>query len=131
MDTERATPPRLGCSVIMEVTKTFRFEAAHWLPRVPEGHQCGRMHGHSYVVDVAIEGRVDPLTGFVMDFSEIKSAWQPMDEILDHHCLNEVVENPTAEMLAFHIWQSLAGTLPLRAITVHETCTASVTYRGH
>jgi len=114
----------------MDISKTFRFEAAHRLPNVAPGHKCGRLHGHSYQVDVAVEGEVDLFTGFVVDFADIKKAWAPLEEVLDHHYLNDLIENPTAEWLAWHIWQTLAGTLPLSSITVHETCTARVTYKG-
>ena len=57
----------------MELFKEFIFEAAHRLPHVPEGHKCGRLHGHSFRVAIYIEGEVDPYTGWIRDFSEIKA----------------------------------------------------------
>ena len=47
------------------ITKTFTFDAAHWLPRVPEGHKCGRLHGHTYSVTIAVEG--DGRSGYGLD----------------------------------------------------------------
>ena len=67
------------------LTKTFRFEAAHRLPNVAQGHKCGRLHGHSYQVDVIVEGDVNPQTGMVIDFAEITEAWAPLHAVLDHY----------------------------------------------
>ena len=72
------------------LSKTFRFEAAHRLPFVPEGHKCGRLHGHSYQIDLIVDGDVDPATGMVVDFAEITEAWQPLHAVLDHYYLNEI-----------------------------------------
>ncbi len=111
----------------------FRFEAAHRLPQVPVGHKCHRLHGHSYRIEVVIEGAVDPQMGWVVDFADIAAAWQPLHEQLDHYYLNEVVglENPTSEVLAVWIYERLQAALPqLKAIIVHETCTASAIYSG-
>ncbi len=117
----------------MELVKTFRFEAAHWLPTFAEGHKCRRMHGHSFEVDVAVSGSVDPERGYLIDYGDISAAWAPLDAKLDHRLLNEIegLENPTSEMLAVWIWERLKPSLPmLKAITVHETCTSSCVYRG-
>jgi 6-pyruvoyltetrahydropterin/6-carboxytetrahydropterin synthase len=117
----------------MEIFKTFKFEAAHVLPNVPPGHQCGRMHGHSYEVTVRLEGPVDPRLGWVRDFGEVKAAFQPLHERLDHHLLNEIdgLENPTSENLARWLWRALAKSLPeLSEIAVKETATAGCVYRG-
>ena len=53
-----------------ELTKSFRFEAAHDLPGFPEGHKCRRLHGHSYQIRVHVEGEVDATTGCVIDFGD-------------------------------------------------------------
>jgi len=74
----------------MEIFKEFSFEAAHNLPFVPEGHKCGRLHGHSYRVEVHATGPVDPLTGWLMDFGDIKAAFKPLLNELDHYYLNDV-----------------------------------------
>ena len=70
--------------------KDFQFEAAHRLPHVPEGHKCGRLHGHSFMVRLEVTGEVDPHTGWVMDFAELKAVFSPIWERLDHHYLNDI-----------------------------------------
>lgn len=116
----------------MEIYREFGFEAAHRLPRVPEGHKCARLHGHSYRVEVHVRGDVDPATGMVMDFAEIKKAFRPLHDELDHYYLNDVpgLDNPTSENLARWIWDRLIDHLPLSQITVRETCTSGCIYRG-
>ncbi|MDR0806485.1 MAG: 6-carboxytetrahydropterin synthase QueD [Enterobacteriaceae bacterium] len=113
--------------------KDFNFEAAHRLPHVPEGHKCARLHGHSFMVRIEVTGEVDPHTGWVMDFSDIKAAFKPILESLDHYYLNEIsgLENPTSEVLAQWIWRQLQPKLPLlSAVMVKETCTAGCRYQG-
>ena len=117
----------------MELYKEFSFEAAHLLPHVPEGHKCRRLHGHSFHVRVTVRGPLDPALGWVMDFADIKRAWAPLHEALDHRYLNDIpgLENPTSERLAQWIWQQLAPALAgLAAIEVRETCTSGCLYRG-
>lgn len=117
----------------MEIFREFTFEAAHRLPRVPEGHKCARLHGHSYKVTVHVEAPVDPELGWVMDFGDIKQAFKPIDAQLDHYYLNDIegLDNPTSENLARWIWDRMVTELPgLSAITVRETCTSGCTYRG-
>ncbi|MFC9635278.1 6-carboxytetrahydropterin synthase QueD [Streptomyces mirabilis] len=117
----------------MEIYREFAFEAAHRLPRVPEGHKCARLHGHSYKVTVHVEAPVDAELGWVMDFGDVKRAFKPIDAQLDHYYLNDIagLENPTSENLARWIWDRLITDLPeLSAITVRETCTSGCTYRG-
>ena len=115
----------------VEISQSFRFEAAHSLPNVPVGHRCLRLHGHSYKVDVVVTGPVDEHTGWVVDFFDIEAAFQPLLLTLDHHLLNEIpgLENPTAENIAIWIWTRLGPALPgLVSVTVHETeyCKATV-----
>ena len=96
----------------MELFKEFTFESAHRLPHVPEGHKCGRLHGH---------------------FAEIKAIFKPIYEQLDHNYLNDIpgLENPTSENLCRWIWQQLKPLLPeLSKVRVHETCTSGCEYRG-
>jgi 6-pyruvoyltetrahydropterin/6-carboxytetrahydropterin synthase len=117
----------------MEIYKDFTFEAAHRLPNVPAAHKCARLHGHSFHVRVTLDGPVDAHAGWVVDFAEIKRAWRPLDEQLDHRYLNDVpgLANPTSERLAVWIWEQLAPTLPgLAAVEVRETCTSGCVYRG-
>jgi 6-pyruvoyltetrahydropterin/6-carboxytetrahydropterin synthase len=118
---------------MIDIHKTFQIEAAHWLPNVPAGHKCGRMHGHSFRIEVHVTGNLDPNMGWVMDFSDIKLAFQPLYDLLDHRCLNEIegLENPTSEHLAIWIWKHLAPKLPLlSSIVIQETCTSGCQYQG-
>ena len=89
-----------------EIFREFTFEAAHRLTHVPDGHKCARLHGHSYRVEIHVHGPVGEDTGWVMDFQEIKDAFAPLHDQLDHHYLNEVagLGNPTSENLAQWIW---------------------------
>lgn len=117
----------------MKITQAFTFEAAHWLPNVPETHRCRRMHGHSYRVELRLEGAVDPVTGFVVDFFDVEAAFGPLLARLDHHCLNEVegLSNPTAEHIASWIWDRTKPLLPqLDAVLVYETPMSWAEYRG-
>jgi 6-pyruvoyltetrahydropterin/6-carboxytetrahydropterin synthase len=116
----------------MEVFREFTFEAAHHLPNVPADHKCHRLHGHSYRVEVHVSGPVDEETGWVMDFADIKDAFHPVYEALDHHYLNEIEDlaNPTSENVARFIWDHLRSALPLERIVIRETCTSGCVYRG-
>lgn len=111
----------------------FRFEAAHRLPKVPPGHKCQRLHGHSFKIEIAVEGPVNPDTGWFIDFDEIYKVWQPLWDQLDHNYMNEIpgLENPTSENLAVWIWERMKTTLPsLAQVTVFETCDARCEYKG-
>ncbi len=117
----------------VELTKEFRFEAAHRLPHVPPGHKCGRLHGHSFRFEVAVAGEVDPKTGWLLDYGDIKAAAEPLLAQLDHYNLNDIpgLENPTSEILARWIYDRVKPALPLLAsVTVRETCTTQCVYRG-
>jgi len=117
----------------MEIFKEFSIEAAHWLPNVPQGHKCGRLHGHSFRIAIHVSGPVDPHLGWVLDFAEIKAAFKGIEDRIDHRCLNEVpgLENPTSENLARWLWQALLPALPaLSKIVVQETCTSGCIYTG-
>jgi 6-pyruvoyltetrahydropterin/6-carboxytetrahydropterin synthase len=116
-----------------QIYREFTFEAAHRLPHVPDGHKCGRLHGHSYRVEVHLEGPVGVETGWVQDFGDIKAVYKPIEDALDHNYLNDIagLENPTSEVLARWIWDRLSVDLPLlSAIQVRETCTSGCIYRG-
>lgn len=117
----------------MEIYKEFIFEAAHLLPNVPEGHKCGRLHGHSFMVRIYVKGNVGSNTGWIIDFSDIKSAFKPIYNQLDHYYLNEIpgLENPTSENLAIWIWEQLKSKLPeLSKVEIKETCTSGCLYQG-
>jgi 6-pyruvoyltetrahydropterin/6-carboxytetrahydropterin synthase len=120
-------------SEVLELVKDFRFEAAHFLPHVPEGHKCRRMHGHSFRGELAVRGPVDERLGWVIDFAQLKKAVDPIVDQLDHYLLNEIagLENPTAEMLAVWIWRKVAAEVPnLVRVTIEETCTSRCHFYG-
>jgi len=115
------------------LTKDFTFEAAQTLPNVPAGHKCRRMHGHSFKVEISIEGEVDPHLGWIYDHAAITRSMDPLLDLLDHSYLNEIegLENPTIENMAAWLWLRLAAKCPgLCEITIHETPTARCTYKG-
>jgi 6-pyruvoyltetrahydropterin/6-carboxytetrahydropterin synthase len=117
----------------MDIFKIFTIEAAHRLPNVPAGHKCSRLHGHSFRVEIQLHGNIGTNTGWVMDFSDVKSAFQPLYDQLDHHYLNDIegLDNPTSERLSIWIWERLKPSLPLLSeVVVHETCTSGCRYRG-
>ena len=102
---------------------TYGFEAAHFLPRVPEGHKCRRMHGHSYKLDVSVSGELDS-RGFVLDYAELDGAVQPFVDSLDHRILNEIagLENPTSENLALWFKDRIGAALnQVPTVRVYET----------
>jgi len=115
------------------IFRAFTIEAAHRLPNVPAGHKCSRLHGHSFRIELHVTGQVDAYSGWVMDFAELKSAFQETYDRLDHHCLNDIagLENPTSENLARWIWQQMKPLVPLLSkVVIHETCTSGCTYEG-
>lgn len=117
----------------MDIFKIFSIEAAHRLPNLPASHKCSRLHGHSFRIELHISGEIVEPQGWVMDFADVKRAFQPLYEQLDHNYLNDIpgLENPTSERLAQWIFERLRPTLPLLSlVVVHETCTAGSRYGG-
>ncbi len=117
----------------VRLVREFAFEAAHRLPNVLPGHKCARLHGHSFRVELVCEGDVDPRTGWLVDFTEMKRAFTPLLDLLDHQYLNEIegLENPTVENLAKWIWTRLKPVLPVLAqVNVAESGNARGEYRG-
>lgn len=117
----------------VELRKDFFFQSAHSLPRVHENHKCRNIHGHSYQITVVCAGECDEHMGWLVDYGDIKDAFMPLREKLDHKYLNEIegLENPTSELLAKWIFDRLLPTLPsLIEIVVFETKTSSCVYRG-
>lgn len=117
----------------MQIFKVFQIEAAHRLPNVPAGHKCARLHGHSFRIEIHLEGPVDETLGWVRDFADLKAAFEPLFAELDHNYLNDIegLENPTSEHLARWIWQRLKPVLPdMGKVVVAETCTSGCIYTG-
>lgn len=117
----------------MEIFKEFTIEAAHRLPNVPHGHKCGRLHGHTFHIQVHVRGPLNPEFGWIIDFADIKKAFKAVEDQIDHNYLNEVegLENPTSENIARWLWQRLRPALPMLCkIVVQETCTSGCIYAG-
>lgn len=118
---------------VFNISKKFSFDAAHRLTGVPENHPCGKLHGHTYTVEVEIRGTCDPKTGWVMDFSEIKDAVKPLISQLDHSSLNDIegLEHTTAEELSVWFWERLKPVIPgLNRVSISETPTSRCDYFG-
>lgn len=113
----------------MKVSVRFVVAAAHWLPGY--AGKCKNLHGHNYEIWIHCSGVPDPKTGMVIDFHEVERAFKPLFEQIDHKLLNDVLPNPTAELLSVWLWESLAPTLPnLCLIEVDEMDGYRVAYSG-
>ena len=108
------------------IGRSYRFESAHFLPKVPDGHRCKNLHGHNYRVEIVLEGAVDA-RGFVMDFGEIDALMGPLLAQVDHKLLNEVagLENPTAEIIAAWFLARIAAASRVR-VWENDDCWAEV-----
>ncbi|MEV0680143.1 6-carboxytetrahydropterin synthase [Actinosynnema sp. NPDC050436] len=116
------------------ISKEFHFSASHVLHELPEGHQCGRMHGHNYVVVIELSAPPDQLTraGFVRDFGELGAVKSWIDDEVDHRHLNDVLGelNPSAEHIARWIFDQWKEKFPeLSAVKVSETPRTWAEYR--
>jgi 6-pyruvoyltetrahydropterin/6-carboxytetrahydropterin synthase len=123
--------------VTASIARTYVVQAAHHLPNVPHGHKCGRLHGHTYEIEVEVEGPVDPTLGWVLDFAFLDVIVdQLIVRSLDHRYLNEIegLENPTSEVIAWWIWQRLESTswgpAKLMRVAVGENDRSRVTIRA-
>jgi 6-pyruvoyltetrahydropterin/6-carboxytetrahydropterin synthase len=117
----------------MLIFKEITFDAAHYLPLVPDGHKCKELHGHTYRLKIWLEGAPDEL-GWVMDFAQVKRILQPVIDKIDHKVLNNVegLENPSCELVAMWIWDQLKPMLSLlKKVELHETPTSGVIYEGN
>ena len=109
------------------IGRTYRFESAHHLPLVPEGHRCRNLHGHNYRMTVTLRGKPDG-RGFVKDFAEIDELVAPLLERVDHRLLNDVegLENPTAEIIAAWFFARIPDCERVR-VYENDDCWAEVT----
>ena len=118
---------------ILILYKQFTFDAAHYLPKVPDGHKCKQMHGHTYHLTIFIEGEVLKELGWVLDFGDIKELLKPVLGVIDHALLNNIpgLENPTAQQFSIRLWYKIKPLLPeLKKIELKETPTSGVIYEG-
>lgn len=115
------------------ITKRFEFSASHQLTGLADGHQCARLHGHNYVVELELSAAADSLTltGFVRDYGDLGPFKSWLDKTVDHRHLNDLVkENPTAENLAHWLYDQWSGSFPeLSAVRVSETPKTWAEYR--
>lgn len=97
-----------------------RFEAAHFLPHVPPGHKCGRLHGHGFELTLYATA----------SSAALAQAFNSMHQLLDRQLLNDIVglENPTSEVLAAYVWHKIE--LPNLYVHIKETDTAASIYDG-
>ena len=102
------------------VTRSFTFEAAHQLPW--HHGKCRNLHGHSYRLEVTVEGPIGE-DGIVVDFAEIKRVVErDVVDVYDHRYLNDLLDNPTAELVAAEIWKAVeAADLAVSRIRLWET----------
>jgi 6-pyruvoyltetrahydropterin/6-carboxytetrahydropterin synthase len=112
--------------LVTRIGRTYRFESAHRLPLLPEGHKCKNLHGHNYRMEVVLSGALDA-RGFVMDFAEIDAEIMPLIKKVDHRLLNDVegLENPTAEIIAAWFLQRIKGCESVR-VYENDDCWAEV-----
>lgn len=95
----------------MKVGRLYTFQSSHRLPHVLPNHKCGRLHGHTYSLEVEIVGKAEPTMGWLMDFAMLDGI---VDAVvvskLDHYHLNDIegLENPTSENIVDWIWTRLS-----------------------
>ncbi len=118
------------------IAKRFSFSASHVLTAVPADHKCRRLHGHNYEVEIVCAADELDARGMVVDYFDLDPVKRFIDETVDHRHLNDVVlGEPTAERLAWWLYESLTGTLPTAvgervvAVRVYETPTTWAEYR--
>ena len=104
------------------------FDAAHWLPNVPEDHKCRHLHGHTYRIRIEVTGEIGSRSGWIMDYADLREKWLPLKEQLDHRSLNDLLPNPTCEVLAAWIAANLC--VPgLKRVELRETVNCGVVYQ--
>lgn len=117
---------------MIEIFKEFVFDAAHWLPNVPEGHKCKQLHGHTYHLKIVLRNEICEPEGWVSDFGEIKAIVNDVMKLVDHKLINEVegLENPTCEIFCIWWYNKLNSALPaLIRVELRETPTSGSIYQ--
>ncbi|MFL6825343.1 MAG: 6-pyruvoyl trahydropterin synthase family protein [Bradyrhizobium sp.] len=116
-----------------ELTKSFRFEAAHALSGTTLGAATEEIHGHSFRAEVTLRGTPDPATGMVLDLGLLQQSIAEVQKKLDHKLLNNVesLGLPTLENLSRFVWERLQHAGPITRVSVHrDSCSESCTYYG-
>ncbi|MDT0548313.1 MULTISPECIES: 6-carboxytetrahydropterin synthase [Streptomyces] len=116
------------------ISKEFHFSASHRLDGLAEGHPCGRLHGHNYVVALELAAGPDGLdpTGFVRDYGDLSAFSRWLDDDVDHRHLNDLLtdRNPSAENLARWLYERWLPRFPeLSSVRVSETPKTWAEYR--
>lgn len=115
------------------------FDSAHWLPKVKDTHKCRQMHGHTYRIRIEFTCEMDEEMGWLVDYSVVKPLWKIIHKRLDHYVLNELLPNPTCELIAEYVGRELQGLIdrlgPAKKITVarielRETEKCGVVWEG-
>ena len=114
------------------IAKQFQFSASHQLDSLPPDHQCARLHGHNYIVELILQAETLNEHGFVVDYLELRTFKQYIDDNLDHRHLNDVLPCPTtAECIAHHLYTWAKQKWPqLTAVRVSETPKTWAEYRA-
>jgi len=119
---------------MFELTKDFRFEAAHTLERAIGAEGSRRVHGHSYRAEISVKGTPDPKSGMIVDLGLFEQSLATVRDQLDHHFLNDVsgLGPATLENLALWIWGALvqAGITPSRVVVARDAAGESCAYTG-
>jgi 6-pyruvoyltetrahydropterin/6-carboxytetrahydropterin synthase len=116
-----------------ELTKSFRFEAAHALPGTTLGDASEEIHGHSFRAEVTVRGEPDPATGMVLDLGVLQQHIAEVQKMLDHRLLNrvEALGAPTLENLARFVWERLQHAGRIGKVSIHrDSCGESCSYYG-
>lgn len=103
------------------ISKQFSFSASHILKGLPDGHPCGRLHGHNYTVEVVLQADKLDDAGFVLDYGGMRPFQEYIDRHYDHRHLNDVLGpgvQPSAETLAFVLYSYAAAILPAHVVKV-------------
>ena len=106
-----------------ELSKQFRFDAAHTLERVIDTESSRRIHGHSYRAEVVVRGRPDPISGMIVDLGLFERALEDARDMLDHRFLDEMNDlgPATMENLSAWIWRKVEDACPgLHRVTIYR-----------
>ena len=116
-----------------ELTKSFRFDAAHALAGTTLGEASQEIHGHSFRAEVTVRGTPDPVTGMVLDLGVLQGNIAEVQKMLDHKLLNkiEALGAPTLENLSRFVWERVQHAGRITRVSIHrDSCDESCTYYG-
>lgn len=114
------------------ITKEFHFSASHQLHGLPDDHQCARLHGHNYIVEIEMQAEELNAHGFVRDYLDLADLKRYIDDNLDHRHLNDILgdDGVTAERMAKHFYDWCKSRWPeVSAARVSETPKTWAEYR--